>query len=117
MVHGVLNEQEAQHSAADVWDFLERHYDDIRRDQPETWDQWTRLKSLGILGDLPVLSPQFFRNRENPAAHQAFAALFGTDDLLVSVDRASLMRPTVGVVMSDGKVEDKPEWRTKAECQ
>jgi len=116
VVKDLLTAEECEVSESEVWDFLERHYPSIQRGIPDTWEQWTSLKALGILGDLPVLSPQFFRNRQNPKIHRAFATLFRTEDLLVSIDRASLMRPTVGVVMQNGEVVDKPEWKTKSEC-
>ena len=112
----ILTEEESTASETEVWDFLERIYN-VKRGEPETWENWTSLKHLGILGDLPFLSPQFCLNRQNPKAHKAFASLFNTEELLVSVDRASMMRPTVGVRLSTGEIVDKPEWKTKSECK
>ena len=54
-------------SEDEVWDHLWRHYT-VRRDDPSTWDndKWPGLHRMGILGSIPVLSPQLHGNRFNP---------------------------------------------------
>ena len=70
---------------------------------------------LGILGNQIILSAQFCENRQNPKIARVFEVLLGTDNLMVNVGRASAMRPTKNIKLSDGSLVDKPEWKTVEE--
>lgn len=93
----------------------------MKRDEPRTWERWPSLSQLGILGNTFNLSAQLCANRQNPACHRVFAALFGTPKLRVNVGRSSVMRPTVNVPWGRPGENDedepilvgKPEWRSK----
>ena len=113
VVIGVLPEPDCAASVRELWDFLERQVSGLDRGRPETWGKWTQLAGLGMLGNTFNVSPQLCANRQHPAIHKVFASLFGTEQLRVNVGRSSLMRPTVQIPMSDGRVVDRPDWRTK----
>jgi len=115
VVHDVLTNTQAEVSATELWDAVERNCPSVRRDDPSSWDKWCSLKELGFLGGKIILSKQFCDNRQNPNVHKVFANLLGTPELHVNVSRASVMRPTRNVDMKQGREpEDKPEWRTQA---
>jgi len=113
-----LNPVECTRSVDALWDFLERHNERLRRDDPNTWEKWPNLAKLGLLGDDVCLSPQLCENRQNPNVYAAFATVLGTERLWVNVSRASAMRPTRCLQMqrADGVVTevDKPEWKSVA---
>mmetsp|Transcript_12768 Transcript_12768/g.27555 ORF Transcript_12768/g.27555 Transcript_12768/m.27555 type:complete len:411 (-) Transcript_12768:172-1404(-) len=120
VIRGAINSIDCARSVDELWSFLERQCEGLDRTNPRTWDRWPSLSKLGILGNTFVLSPQFFRNRQSPCVHRAFATLFGTERLHVNIGRASAMRPTRNVRLpldethAEEEVVDKPEWRSKA---
>lgn len=104
-----ISNDEAMETENECWKFIERHLPGVRRDKPETWGKyWPQMAgNLGILGNSIFLGAQGCRNRENPRVHKAFATLFGTDKLIVSVGRVSKHRPTVPPI-------GKPEWAIRS---
>ena len=120
VIRGAISSIDCARSVDELWSFLERQCEGLDRTNPRTWDRWPSLSKLGILGNTFVLSPQFFRNRQSPCVHRAFATLFGTERLHVNIGRASAMRPTRNVRLppdethAEEEVVDKPEWRSKA---
>jgi len=131
VIRECLTTEECTLSEKEAWDFIERHHPEIKRNDSHSWESWPSLKQLGILGDIPVLSPRLFANRFKPEIHSAFAQVFGTEKLWVSIGRLSMMRPTRGVPMkricskeqtesisdadckqAEFELVDKPEWRT-----
>lgn len=130
VIRDAISEADCARSMDELWDFLERQCSGLDRRDPRTWDRWPSLSKLGILGNTFVLSAQFFRNRQSPRVHRAFAAVFGSDELHVNVGRASAMRPTQRVRLppasaiggeetpqawqEEALVVDKPEWRSSA---
>ncbi|MBX3012019.1 MAG: phytanoyl-CoA dioxygenase family protein [Caldilineaceae bacterium] len=68
-----------------IWDFLE-----VDRNNPETWYQAPVSKG----GMLEMYHHQsLWNNRQYPKVHQAFADIWGTDELWVSFDRANMNPP------------------------
>ena len=57
------------------------------------WNR-TGLVSEGIIGSASLWTRQILLNRQTPALHRAFAAILGTEDLLVNHDRYGMFRPT-----------------------
>jgi len=111
VVEGVISDEACHRSVDEVWAHAERQVSGLVREDPSTWDKWPGLAKLGILGNSFLLSRQLCENRQEAAVHGAFAAVFGTERLVVNIGRASMMRPTRGV--KDGvEVGEKPEWRT-----
>jgi ectoine hydroxylase-related dioxygenase (phytanoyl-CoA dioxygenase family) len=63
----------------------------LRADDPETWYRHT-VRGHGII---PLHHAQAFWDlRQHPAVHAAFAALYGSEKLWVSIDRASFKPPS-----------------------
>lgn len=118
VIRDVLELDECQRTEYEIWDMLERRSDGkLKRDDPSTWEDknWPGLQKLGILGNNIVLSKQFCQNRQNEKIYNAFKNLIGTEKLIVTVGRASAMRPTREVEIKEGEEVlkvDKPEWRT-----
>jgi hypothetical protein len=79
-----------------LWEFEEKNPND-----PETWYAPPRaemqMKELTNTGMVEVYNHQFlWDNRQSPRVHQAFADIWGTEKLWVTIDRANLnfpMRP------------------------
>jgi len=116
VIKDVLTEEECSRSESEVWDLIGRmsrnkRGGEIKRDDPDTWESWIELSKIGILGNDCILSKQMFENRQNPKIYESFRQILGKDDLMVTVSRASMMRPTKDVKFSDG-VRNKPEWKT-----
>lgn len=116
VVHDAIDDVACVRSVAEVWDYVERECKGLERANPSTWERWPPLWKLGILGNTFMLSPQFCENRQASGIHQAFAAVFQTERLIVNTGRASAMRPTLRVPQQqqDGSVQptDRPEWRS-----
>lgn len=114
VIRDVLTPQECQATVNDIFDILEqgtsRAFD--RRDVT-TWSNWPAdgMAKHGMPARKPLFSPQLLRNRQNPNLFNAFALLFGRDDLMISHDRASLFRPTKRVAFPTGP-RDMPHWKT-----
>ena len=114
VIRDILTKEECEKSVEEVWDFLERHHTKLNRNIPETWDDWPGLQNLGILGDTPVLSKQFFENRQNEKLYSVYSHLLNSKKLWSNIGRASVIRPTKDIVMNE-KIQDKPEWKTVSE--
>jgi hypothetical protein len=82
----------------EVWDLLGTR--GVQRNTPMSWMQWpeigvgTGLLTLHELYHLPAV----WELRQVPRIHEAFAAILGTQSLLVSLDRVGLKRPSIGPV-------------------
>jgi len=118
VVSGVLTDEACARSADEVWAHVERQCQGFDRSDHSTWHRWPSLARLGILGNGFLLSPQLCENRQAPDVHRAFAAVFGTEELVVNIGRASVMRPTRRVPMGrsadaeEAAYMDRPEWRS-----
>ena len=89
-----------------IWEFL-----DMDRDNPEDWykyQPYTRENKTSMIaasGMVEIYQHQaLWNNRQNPRIHQAFAEIWGREDLWVSLDRANMKPPAR---------EDKPAWNNK----
>ena len=91
-----LDLQQTQHALAGLWDYLEGLETGIDRLDSRTWDDdnWPTAVHGGILPSYGIghCQAQWFI-RDIPGVKKSFAALWGTDDLLVSFDGVSLWRP------------------------
>jgi hypothetical protein len=86
---------EARRAAASaIWDYLGMDPDD-----PKTW--YARQRCEGIFVPL-VHHPAFDRNRRSPRIRNAFAQLWGTDDLQLTIDRGGFNPP------------ERPGWKFSA---
>lgn len=116
VIKNAIDHEACDRSVAEVWDFLEHDCKGLDRADPSTWGTWPSLWKLGILSNTFLLSPQLCENRQAPDVHRAFAAVFGTERLIVNVGRASAMRPTRDVPQrqATGEVQlvDLPEWKS-----
>jgi hypothetical protein len=81
VVRDILSKEECEKTEDEVWDYIKQScYDANRylvlisilfRNDPSTWQHnWPWGGKLGILGNLPILSPQAMKNRQNPKMHQ-----------------------------------------------
>lgn len=112
VVKDILTEEECTKTEDEIWEFISRHTNDsVQRNVPESWENWPALKQLGILGHMFILSKQCCENRQNPKLAKAFQIVLESEDVFVNVGRASAMRPTKDILIN-GKLEDKPEWKT-----
>eukprot|EP00747_Dinoflagellata_sp_TGD_P165189 gnl/TRDRNA2_/TRDRNA2_186158_c0_seq1.p1 gnl/TRDRNA2_/TRDRNA2_186158_c0~~gnl/TRDRNA2_/TRDRNA2_186158_c0_seq1.p1 ORF type:complete len:428 (-),score=72.79 gnl/TRDRNA2_/TRDRNA2_186158_c0_seq1:161-1417(-) len=88
-----------------LWDFLESVPNtQVKRGDPSTWDaSWLPNKSNGILGVHGFGQTDFcWHARMLPSVHKAFAAIWGSDDLIASFDGGNVFRPWA----------NRREWRT-----
>jgi hypothetical protein len=91
---------------------IETSDDDIKRNDPETWDWTGPLGRFGFINDKPLSRPQLWKNRAHPNTYKAFKSLFLITSKMESLDepflclfdRASILRPT----------KLNPEWKTSS---
>jgi hypothetical protein len=116
VIRDILNDKECRNSVNEAWDFLERHHVKLDRNDISTWtnDNFPSLSNLGILGNTPVLSKQFFENRQNPKLYSVYSTLLQSNKLWSNIGRASIIRPTKNIIIN-GELVDKPEWKTLSE--
>ena|SRR3990167_3390117 len=110
VVDNVISEQDCEKSVDAIWNLVKRSsVESCIKDQPETWgDNWPTSKT-GILGDGIVQDPQAWKNRQNKNIYDVFSTLYNDSDLIVSLDRYGITRPTVNIPIN-GKLVNKPEW-------
>jgi hypothetical protein len=105
VIANALNSEEAKHAVDLTWDYLEQLGTGIDRNDVSTWDddRWPTAVHGGILPGHGIghSAAQWFI-RSVPNVKKTFAAVWGTDDLLVSFDGMALWRPWAF----------KPEWKT-----
>jgi ectoine hydroxylase-related dioxygenase (phytanoyl-CoA dioxygenase family) len=89
-----------------IWEFLEmdrNNSEDWYKYQPYTRENKTSM--ISSAGKVEIYQHQaLWNNRQNPKVHQAFAEVWGREDLWVSLDRANMKPPAR---------EDKPAWNNK----
>mmetsp|Transcript_14464 Transcript_14464/g.21317 ORF Transcript_14464/g.21317 Transcript_14464/m.21317 type:complete len:340 (+) Transcript_14464:16-1035(+) len=86
---------------------------------PLTWGSQNWPSTGPFLCQRPALGLQPTLVRTHPVIRQVFANIFGTDELVTSIDRWGAMRGSVGVPtqQEDGSIsyQDHPEWRKNLE--
>lgn len=116
VVKGVISKEQAAESAAFLWEYEGKDPND-----KETWytvpQTAHKMKELNNAGMVEVYNtPVLWENRQAPKLHQAFADIWGTDNLWVSIDRANLnfpIRPGFeykGFIHWDYDPETKPQY-------
>ena len=105
VIENALTAHQAAHALDLTWQYLEALGTGIKRDDPDTWgdERWPVAVHGGIIPSQGIghSEAQWFI-RSVPSIKQAFAAVWGDDDLLTSFDGMALWRPT----------SINPEWRT-----
>lgn len=115
VVKGVISKEQAAKSAAFLWE-----YEGKDPNNKETWytvpQTEHKMKELNNAGMVEVYNtPVLWENRQAPKLQQAFADIWGTDHLWVSIDRANLnfpIRPGFeykGFIHWDYDPETKPQ--------
>ena len=91
-----LKTDQAAHAVTLLWDYLEELGTGIKRDDPSTWDsdRWPTAVHGGILPSYGIgHSAAQWYIRDAGSVQDCFAAIWETDDLLVSFDGVSIWRP------------------------
>merc|ERR1712137_784507 len=104
----VADAQAIEQAKSLVWDFLESVPEtQVKRNNLSTWGiegDWLPSPSNGILGGFGFGQSAFcWHARLLPGVKQAFAAIWDSDDLIVSFDGGNVFRPWA----------QKLEWRTE----
>jgi hypothetical protein len=105
IIANALTKTEASTAMDKLWSYLEALKTGIDRGDPDTWDdnRWPTAVHGGILPGHGIgHSEAQWYIRNIPAVKTAFAAVWETEDLLVSFDGVSIWRPW----------SRKPEWKT-----
>lgn len=85
VLRGAAHPEDCQAAAQAIFEFLGASVD-----RPETWYHSQNCEGLFV----PLVQhPAFDRNRQSPRIRNAFAQLYGTDDLHVTVDRGGFNPP------------------------
>ncbi|MBT3427823.1 MAG: hypothetical protein HOL98_04895 [Gammaproteobacteria bacterium] len=96
VIANVLESEQSETALAGLWDYLEGLETGIDRSDNQTWgnDKWPTAVHGGILPSYGIghCQAQWFI-RDIPKVKKSFAAIWDTDDLLVSFDGVSLWRP------------------------
>jgi len=96
VVRGVLDNTEVIKARELVWDWLEGLGSGVQRDKPDTWVDaaWPGDLETGIVTTCGAAhSPAAWYLRTRPRVLDAFASLWGTRDLISSMDCLLLWRP------------------------
>mmetsp|Transcript_1327 Transcript_1327/g.2226 ORF Transcript_1327/g.2226 Transcript_1327/m.2226 type:complete len:381 (-) Transcript_1327:330-1472(-) len=110
----VLSESELECARNKFWDFIEgipgrldspkKHEKWPKRGKPETWENFPGNPTYGIIASMGAgQSPFAWFVRSRPRVKDAFAAVWSTNDLLVSFDGFGAFRPW----------KYKSSWRTR----
>lgn len=116
IVKNAISKEQASKSAAFIWEFEGKDPND-----PNTWyktpDTHHKMIELNNAGMVEVYNHQvLWENRQSPRIHQAFADIWGTEKLWVSIDRANLNFPSrpgfehKGFIHWDYDPETKPQY-------
>ncbi|CAJ1380827.1 unnamed protein product [Effrenium voratum] len=98
VVKNVASPPDIERARSLLWEFLEALPDtQVKRDDVRTWGcpkDWLPSPSNGILHGFGFGQSDFMWHlRMLPGVKEAFAAIWGTDDLLVSFDGGNVFRP------------------------
>lgn len=115
VVKNAISKEQAQKTADFLWEFEEKDPND-----PSTWYAPPRaeiqMKELTNSGMVEVYNhPCLWENRQSPRIHDAFADIWGTEKLWVTIDRANLNFPArpdfvfKGFIHWDYDPETKPQ--------
>lgn len=115
VIKNAVPREQALKTAAFIWDFEGKDAND-----PETWYTPSlsemKMKELTNTGMVEVYNNQaLWDNRQYPKVHQAFADIWGTEKLWVTIDRANLNFPIrpgheyKGFIHWDYDPETKPQ--------
>ena len=85
IVHNAVPPENVKAVADAIWDFLE-----MQPDNPDSW--YPDPPRKGIMAEM-YQHQALWDNRQYPRVHQAFAEIWGTEQLWVSFDRASMSPP------------------------
>ena len=93
VIKNVVPKDQVERLANFLWEFEEKD-----PNNPETWYAPPRaemqMKELTNTGMVEVYNHQYlWDNRQSPKVHQAFADVWGTEKLWVTIDRANLNLP------------------------
>ncbi len=102
VVHNAVPPENLKAAERAVWDFLEMQSDDPR--------SWYPDPPRGIMAEM-YQHQALWDNRQYPRVHQAFAEIWGTEKLWVSIDRASMNPPE----LPDWKYPGILHWDTNLE--
>ena len=87
ILHNAITEEQRQATVATIWNFL-----GMDPNNPKDWYRPPAVRN----GFVELYHDQtFWDNRCSPRIYKAFAQLFGTRDLWVSIDRACMKVPTL----------------------
>jgi ectoine hydroxylase-related dioxygenase (phytanoyl-CoA dioxygenase family) len=115
VIKGAVPREQAQKMADYLWEYESKDPND-----PETWyrkpNTEMQMKELVNTGMVEIYNHQYmWDNRQHPRVHQAFADIWGTEKLWVTIDRANLNFPqrpgfeAKGFIHWDYDPETKPQ--------
>ncbi|CAF1550603.1 unnamed protein product [Didymodactylos carnosus] len=97
VVANVFTPEQCANTISDIWDIIESYVGEPVRNDETLWSHklWrsTGIPEEGIIGGASLWTRQILLNRQTPALHAAFAAMLGTENLLVNQDRYGMSRP------------------------
>jgi len=99
-LRAAISQAQVRKTIAAIFEFLE-----MDEHEPADWYDDARRARSGIdsRGRIPFYHHQtLWENRQTPAIHAAYAQIFGTDDLLVSIDRVNMNPPVTDAWPYDG---------------
>jgi len=96
VIKDVLNAGEVEASVSEIWTELEEADERLDRTDPATWGNLSsrHIMKNGILTAGISQGVQAWRNRQNEDVYKAFAIVLKDDNILCSLDRQNVMRPT-----------------------
>jgi len=96
VLRGVLSKKDVDHATGSLWTSLERLGSGLNRKDPATWtnEAWPGWKQVGFLQTNGLCqSEAAWYVRSHPNVVKAFAEIWGTEDLITSLDVIIAWRP------------------------
>ncbi len=107
VIKNVASPEEIARGKALLWEWLESLDGGMRRDDVSTWRAFPGDATNGIIFGFGIgQSPFMWHLRGLPAVRRAYAAVWDTDDLLVSFDGCGVFRPPA----VDGSWRTRGSW-------
>jgi len=117
VIYGIIDSDTIESRISEIWEHPSLLGNEmIKRDDPSTWNSdcgWY-TDDVGFLdmngGYSETELEYYWKVRLNPDLVDVFKTIH-MEDVLLTMDRVGIMRPTKGVSLN-GRLVDKPEWRT-----
>jgi hypothetical protein len=115
VITNIVEDLEIKEAINEIWEHPSLLGDSgIIRDDPNTWN--IEIDGVGFLdlkgGYSHAQLKYYWKTRLNDKIINVYRQLYNEEDLKFKLGRYGFMRPTKNIIIKDGTLIDKPEWKT-----